>query len=149
MVVTKRTHASWLAVSRRRLSPGTSSVGCSTTLSTSRIAGSLLTTSSAAISAVEESEEFAQAAGCLALPELAWPIARAVVAVILAAHRLDEPGLAPAASLDGKVRDAVVTALANALAPPTRTLTGWTLKANVEVRRGREPPSAWPTGDSP
>ena len=83
---------------------------------------------SAAISAVEESEEFAQAAGCLALPELAWPIARAVVAVILAAHRLDEPGLAPAASLDGKVRDAVVTALANALAPPTRTLTGWTLR---------------------
>lgn len=83
---------------------------------------------STAVSAVEESEELAQAAERLEIPELAWPIARAVVAFMLAAHRLDEPGLAPVASLDGQVRDALVTAIANALAPTTRTLTGWALR---------------------
>ena len=50
-------------------------------------------------------------------PELADATASAVVARLLADHRYDEPGTAPAIALEGTARDALVQRLQNAIAP--------------------------------
>lgn len=44
--------------------------------------------------------------------------AQAVVAVVLARHRLDEPGTAPAVVVNGSVRDTLVEQISAAIAPP-------------------------------
>ena len=66
-------------------------------------------------------------AGNAADPELIRATASAIVAAVLSAHRLDEPGTAPAALVDGRRRDLLVERIAEALAPAvTRSLlTDW------------------------
>lgn len=72
----------------------------------------------------------ARAAKSAADPDLLAAIARAVVASALAAHRLDPPGAAPAALLDGARRDALAARVAAALAPQATkgALTDWLKK---------------------
>ena len=94
-----------------------------------------------AAAAVSQSPELggaAQAAGTAADPDLIDAAARAVVARVLSAHRLDPPGVAPAIALDGARRDVLVQQVAKAMAPAeTRSLGGWIKKktANFVARR--------------
>ena len=99
-------------------------------------AGTGLTTSELrdAARAVGDSPELAAAATAVSPedPELIEAIARAVVAFALTGHRADPPGEEPAAAVDPAVRDALVTATMDALAPAeTRGLVGDLLKKAV------------------
>src|SRR5262245_10475107 len=74
----------------------------------------------AAAQVVAASPELAQAAltaGSAGDPELVEAAARAVVAVALTGHRLDEPGTQPPAALSGRSRDELVEQVAEAILP--------------------------------
>lgn len=87
-----------------------------------------------AVAASAELRGASRAAGSAADPELVQAVARAIVALTLAAHRADEPGTRPAALLDGSRRDLLVERIAEALAPAgTRgALTDWLKKRGTE-----------------
>lgn len=64
-----------------------------------------------------ELQDAARAYGTVSDRGFADAGAQAVVAVILAGHRFDEPGTAPAVAVDGSIRDALVERISAAIAP--------------------------------
>ncbi len=95
----------------------------------------------AAARGVADSRELAAAAQVVppSDPELLEAVARAIIATALAAHRADPPGLAPLAAVDAAVRDALVAATFDALAPAaTRGVIGDFLKKAVTGFVARE-----------
>jgi hypothetical protein len=87
-----------------------------------------------AVAAIANSQELgmaADAAGTAADKEFVEAVARAVVAELIARHRLDAPGTQPAVAVNGAIRDQLVATLAERLAPDgTRGAIGW-LKGRV------------------
>jgi hypothetical protein len=71
-----------------------------------------------AVAVAPELSAAALAVGIADAPALSPVIARAVVATVLAEHRDDAPGDAPAISMDGAARDQLVDLLSDALTPP-------------------------------
>ena len=75
----------------------------------------------AAAAVVAQSPELqgaARAYGSVSDQGFVHAAAQAVVAVILADHRLDEPGTEPAVAVNGAIRDALVEQISAAIAPP-------------------------------
>jgi hypothetical protein len=80
----------------------------------------------------------ALAVGDTADPDLVEAIARAVVAAILATHRLDDPGTEPVVAVNGDIRDGLVAATAKVIAPhQTKSVGGWVKKKIVGFAGGR------------
>jgi hypothetical protein len=79
-----------------------------------------------ALTAAPELTAAAQATDRADEPELVQAVARALVALILAGHRLDEPGTEPPVYLDSSIRANLVEDIAAAMTPAARgRLTDW------------------------
>ena len=82
------------------------------------VTGDELRAAAAVVANSPELQGAARAYGTIADQGFVHAAAQAVVAVVLARHRLDEPGTEPAVAVAGNRRDALVDQIAVAIAPP-------------------------------